>query len=79
MSSRFVDKPKRYTAWYDANSNGAVDMPGDYSAIDHILLSPELAGRIEKVHITQDHNPMEVPDHFLIVVRYIIKGDEICL
>ncbi len=67
--ARFVEKSKRYTAWYDANSNNRVDLPGDFSSIDHILLSPELAGRIEKVEIPQNHNPMEVSDHFPIVVK----------
>lgn len=37
--------------------------------IDHILLSPELAGRIVNTYIQQDYNPMEVSDHFLIVVK----------
>lgn len=67
--AKFIEKSKRYTAWYDANRNGKIDYPGDYSSIDHILLSPELAGRIVNTYIQQDYNPMEVSDHFPIVVK----------
>ena len=67
--ARFIEKKKRYTAWYDANRNGKVDFPNDFSAIDHILMSPSLAGTILNTNIIQDHNPMEVSDHFPIVVK----------
>lgn len=73
--AKYVEKAKRYTAWYDANRNGKIDYPTDYSAIDHILLSPELAGRIEKVYISQEHNPMEVSDHFPIVVKLRLMSE----
>ena len=67
--ARYIEKSKRYTAWYDADKNGLIDMPGDYSSIDHILLSPELAGRIIETRIDQTHNPLEVSDHFPIIVK----------
>lgn len=30
--ARYIEKSKRYTAWYDANRNGVIDYPGDYSS-----------------------------------------------
>lgn len=67
--AKFVEKSKRYTAFWDQNNNNQVDAPKEFSSIDHILLSPELAGRIEKVDIPHNHNPLEVSDHFPIVVK----------
>lgn len=66
---RFVPAGERYTSFYDRNHNRRVDGPHEYSAIDHILLSPTLAAAVEEVEIMQTHDPLQVSDHFPIVVR----------
>ncbi|MCU0350979.1 MAG: hypothetical protein MUF43_09160, partial [Flavobacterium sp.] len=67
--AKFVEKSQRYTAFWDQNNNNQVEAPKEFSSIDHILMSPELAGRIEKVEILHNFNPIEVSDHFPIVVK----------
>ena len=63
-----VPKERRYTCFYDRNSNGRVDEDTEFDAIDHVLLSPFLYESIEKVEILHGHDPMKVTDHFPIVV-----------
>ena len=50
-ASVFVPKPSRYTAFYDANGNNQFDYPVDLTSIDHILISPALADKVEVVEI----------------------------
>ncbi len=38
-------------------------------AIDHVLMSPDLAERIVEVRIAQDHDPHAVTNHFPIIVH----------
>jgi len=64
-----VQKANRYTAFYDANRNGRVDPPHEFTSIDHILLSSELASKVESVEIPHFHDPITVTDHFPVVVR----------
>ncbi len=41
---------------------------GEFSAIDHVLLSPALYRRVVDVRYVHAHDPREVSDHFPIVV-----------
>ena len=62
-----VPQEKRFTAFYDRNSNERVD-PGEMSAIDHILLSPALYRRLRAVRYVHAHDPRTVSDHFPVLV-----------
>ena len=62
-----VPQRERFTAHWDRNRNDTVD-EGEFSAIDHILLSPALYRHIREVTYVQAHNPVTDTDHFPIVV-----------
>jgi exonuclease III len=68
-ASSFLPKAGRYTAFFDANQNEQIDMPGEFTSIDHILLSPELASKVQLVEMPHLHDPRVVTDHFPVVVR----------
>jgi len=65
----FAPKAIRYTAFYDANRNDAVDHPQELTSIDHILLSKKLASMVQSVEIPHHHDPREVTDHFPVVAQ----------
>ncbi len=62
-----VAQAQRFTSFYDRNDNDKVD-EGEFSAIDHILLSPALYRRLREVTYVHAHDPTLSPDHFPIVV-----------
>ena len=62
-----VAQAERFTSFYDRNRDGRFD-PGEFSAIDHVLLSPGLYRRVLDVRYVHAHDPREVSDHFPIVV-----------
>ena len=62
-----VPPAQRFTSFYDRNRNDRFD-PGEFSAIDHVLLSPGLYRRVRDVRYVHAHDPREVSDHFPIVV-----------
>jgi hypothetical protein len=62
-------KANRYTSFHDANQNGEVNPPDEFTSIDHVLLAPSLAGKIEFADFPHDYNPVEVSDHFPVLVR----------
>lgn len=62
-----VSQRDRFTSFYDRNANERIE-PGEFSAIDHILLSPALYAKVREVHYVHAHDPREVSDHFPIVV-----------
>ncbi|MCC7292121.1 MAG: lamin tail domain-containing protein [Phycisphaerales bacterium] len=66
----FVPKPMRYTAHYDEDRDGQVDAPRELTSIDHILVSPSLASRIESVQMRHEHDPLRVSDHFPIMAEF---------
>lgn len=68
-AASFISPSLRYTAFYDANRNEAVDSPSELTSIDHILLSPELAAKVEAVEMPHHHDPRHATDHFPVVVR----------
>ena len=65
----FIPKELRYTAFYDRDEDNNIDAPGEYTAIDHILLSEGLAKKIDFADIPHNHDPRLVTDHFPVVVR----------
>ncbi len=69
-AASLLDKSQRYTAHYDKNGNGRVDYPQELTSIDHVLIGPGLAGRIETVDIPHRHDPMAGPDHYPVVVWF---------
>lgn len=64
---RDVPQAQRFTSFYDRNRNEQFD-PGEFSAIDHVLLSPGLYRRVRDVRYVHAHDPRETSDHFPIVV-----------
>lgn len=62
-----VPQEQRFTAHWDRNRNGLVE-PGELTAIDHILLSPQLYRRVREVVYVHAHDPTLATDHFPIVV-----------
>ncbi len=62
-----VPQAERFTSFYDRDADGAFD-EGEFSAIDHVLLSPALYRRVVDVRYVHAHDPREVSDHFPIVV-----------
>lgn len=69
-AASLLDKTQRYTAHYDKNNNGRVDYPLELTSIDHVLIGPGLAGRVETVDIPHRHDPMAGPDHYPVVVWF---------
>ena len=68
-AASLVPKAQRFTAFWDKNRNGRADPPGEFTSIDHVLLSRELAAKIQSVEIDHSHDPTKVSDHFPVVVR----------
>ena len=62
-----VPQAERFTSLYDRNSNDVIE-EGELSAIDHILLSPDLFSRLREVRYAHVHDPREVSDHFPLAI-----------
>lgn len=73
-AAELVAKASRFTAFHDANDNGQANPPNEFTSIDHVLLSQNLFQLVESVDIPHDHNPIDHPDHFPIVVRIRLTG-----
>ena len=71
----FVPRPERYTAWADFNGNGKIERPEEYTGIDHILVSRDLARRLIEIDIDHRHDPLKVSDHFPLIARFRWEGD----
>ncbi len=67
-AASFIPQGERYTALYDKNNNDIIDLPGEYSSIDHILLSPILSAKIVTAHIDHSFDPRYITDHFPVIV-----------
>lgn len=68
-AASLVPQAIRFTAFHDANDNGQLDPPNEFTSIDHVLLSPELAAKVVSVEIPHNHDPRLVTDHFPVIVR----------
>ncbi len=64
---RDVPQAQRFTSFYDRDRDDQFDA-GEFSAIDHVLLSPGLYRRVRDVRFVHAHDPRETSDHFPIVV-----------
>ena len=62
-----VAQAERFTSFYDRDRDGRFDA-GEFSAIDHVLLSPALYRRVLEVRYVHAHDPRRVSDHFPVVV-----------
>jgi len=71
-AASFLPKAERYTCFWDKDRNGKIGSPEELTSIDHILLSRDLASRIESVQILHDHDPKEGTDHFPVVVKVLL-------
>lgn len=69
-----VPQEDRYTAFWDRNRNDEID-PGEFSSLDHILLSPRLYESLRAVNFVHRHDPRFVSDHFPIVVTLDLRPD----
>lgn len=63
-----LPQEERRTGWWDRDGNDTISSRDVFTAIDHILLSPELYERVEEVRVPR-HDVTEVGDHLPIVVR----------
>lgn len=68
-----VPQTDRYTAFDDRDEDGQVAW-SELSAIDHILLSPQLKARLQEVHYVQAHDPRTASDHFPVIVTLAPRG-----
>ena len=62
-----VPQAQRFTAAWDRNADGTISFD-ELSALDHLLLSPGLYGRLREVRFVHAHDPLRVSDHFPVVV-----------
>ena len=66
----YISKGERYSNWWDKNGNDVVDGSGEYSQIDHVLLSKKLASHVSEVEIFHGYDPALVSDHFPVIVSF---------
>lgn len=64
-----VPQAVRFTSHYDRNDNERVDN-NELSAIDHILVSPELYAKVREVRYVHSYDPASVSDHFPVVFSF---------
>ncbi|MEM1107275.1 MAG: endonuclease/exonuclease/phosphatase family protein [Planctomycetota bacterium] len=67
-AAQFVPKRRRFTCHWDKNRNGRVDGRSELTSIDHVLLAPELAERVDSVEFMNNYEPSGISDHFPIMV-----------
>lgn len=68
-AASFVPKANRFTAFFDRNDDNLINPLDEFTSIDHVLLSPEVAAKVTSVDFPHNHDPRQVSDHFPIVVR----------
>ena len=66
---RVLAKQERYTAFWDEDRDGKVDMLREMTSIDYILLSPGQTSSIVSASVPDEHDPAEATDHFAVVVH----------
>jgi len=70
-----VPVDERFTAFYDPDKDGCISRD-EFSAIDHVLLSPRLYEHVVSVQYVHSfpavvqNDPLHVSDHFPIVVTF---------
>jgi exonuclease III len=68
-----LNQPDRYTAHWDRNDNDIIDGIQEFSSIDHILVSYWLNDKVDSVAIPHTYNPIDVSDHFPIIVYFTLN------
>ena len=74
--AQFVPKQRRFTCHWDKNNNDRIDGRGELTSIDHILLAPELAARVESAKIINNYNLVGISDHYPLVVTIRTSGSQ---
>jgi exonuclease III len=72
-SAELIDKSERYTDWWDPNGD-CKSTPNEMSMIDHVLMTPNLFGKIKKVsmpHPYTEYCGTYNSDHFPIVIDMV--------
>ena len=72
-SAELIDKTERYTDWWDPNGD-CKSTPNEMSMIDHVLMTPNLFGKIKKVsmpHPYSEYCGTYNSDHFPIVIDMV--------
>ena len=67
-AASLLPQAARYTAHRDRNRNDRVDAPREFSAIDHLLVDQDLWGLVEWADIPHTYDPLQVSDHYPVVV-----------
>lgn len=62
-----VPQARRFTGTWDKNRNERIE-EGEFTAIDHMLFSPQLYRFIKEVNYVHSHDPFDATDHFPISV-----------
>lgn len=65
-----VPKASRYTAFWDKDDDDNIDHPGEYTSIDHLLVSKGLKEKLVYADIPHTFDPRCVTDHFPIVAHF---------
>jgi exonuclease III len=68
--ARHIPKVARYTSHGDRDGDGRVSPRDRLSAIDHVLVAPELAALVERVDIPKHAQTRGATAHFPVVVRF---------
>ena len=71
-TASLILKDQRYTSHWDKDNQGDVDND-ELSSIDYILVSQDLFQNVESAEIYHNYNPLEVSDHFPVIVDLIIS------
>jgi hypothetical protein len=66
-AAQWVAQADRYTSHWDKNHDGVVQ-DNELASIDHILLPRSLLDQVESVAFPHNHDPVQGPDHYPIVV-----------
>jgi exonuclease III len=72
-AAELIDKSERYTDWWDPNGD-CKSTPNEMSMIDHVLITPNLFGKIKNVfmpHPYSEYCGTYNSDHFPIIVDII--------
>ena len=72
--SQYILQVERYSDWWDSDSNCDTESVFDYSMIDHILISENIAKYIERVFVYHGYPEFcgkYDSDHFPLVVDFI--------
>ena len=65
-----IPEDQRYSDWWDhAPADGGDNGVGEHSQLDHLLVTPGLRSRVQRVWIDHGHNPADVSDHWPLMAE----------